>query len=149
MSTVQTPRLYPDDRPVLGSPRISTLVVAVADLAQASDYYAHALGLPLLVDDGRCARFDAGGVVLELQPATNGDAGRVTPVFCVDDLGDTVWNLSRQGIRAARTVTYDRRGGTARLQAPSGTELRLWEPSDEARDGPGGRKLEQLVGAPA
>jgi catechol 2,3-dioxygenase-like lactoylglutathione lyase family enzyme len=145
---IQMPRLFPDDRPVLGSTRIVSLAVAVVDLAQARDFYAHALGLPLLVDDGRCVRLDAGGVVLELHPAGPGEEGRVTPVFCVDDLGDTTWQLGRRGIHAAQTVTYDRRGGTARLQAPSGTELRLWEPSDEARDGPGGRKLEALL-APA
>jgi catechol 2,3-dioxygenase-like lactoylglutathione lyase family enzyme len=149
MSTVQLPRLFPDDRPVLGGTRIVSVAVAVRDLARAREFYAEALGLPLLVDDGRCVRFDAGGVLLELHPAGAGEEGRVTPVFCVDDLGDTVWQLAQRGIHAARTVTYDRRGGTARLEAPSGTELRLWEPSDEARDGPGGRKLEELVGAPA
>jgi catechol 2,3-dioxygenase-like lactoylglutathione lyase family enzyme len=149
MATVQLPRIFPDDRPVLGRTHIVSLVVAVRDLARARDFYASALGLPLLVDDGRSARFDAGGVVLELQPAGEGEEGRVTPVFCVDDLGDTVWQLAKQGIHTAPTVTYDRRGGTARLEAPSGTGLRLWEPSEEARDGPGGRKLEELVGAPA
>ncbi|HEU0299821.1 MAG TPA: VOC family protein [Longimicrobium sp.] len=149
MATVQLPRLFPDDRPVLGTTRIVSLVVAVRDLARARDFYANALGLPLLVDDGRCARFDAGGVVLELHPDGEAEEGRVTPVFCVDDLGDTVWQLARRGIHTARTVAYDRRGGTARLEGPGGTGLRLWEPSDEARDGPGGRKLEELVGAPA
>jgi len=149
MSTVQMPRIFRDDRPVLGSTRVVALVVAVRDLARARAFYADALGLPLLVDDGECARFDAGGVVLELQPGAPDEEGRVTPVFSVDDLGDTVWQLAKRGIHTARTVTYDRRGGSARLEGPGGTGLRLWEPSDEARDGPGGRKLEALVGAPA
>lgn len=149
MATVQLPKGFPVDRPVLGSTRIVSLIVQVDDLEGARDFYQDALGLPLLVDDGRCARFDAGGVIVELHPAADGEAGRVTPVFCVDDLGDTVWQLARRGIQTARTVTYDRRGGTARFAGPAGTPLRLWEPSEEARDGPGGRKLEALVGAPA
>ncbi|MET0399379.1 MAG: VOC family protein [Longimicrobiaceae bacterium] len=146
---MQMPRIFPQDRPVLGSPRIVSLVVTVPDLAASRDFFAGVLGLPVVADDGRTVRLDAGGVVLELRPAEAGAeaAPCVTPVFHVEDLGDTVWQLAKHGIRLAPTVTYSRAGGTARLEAPSGHAFQLWEPSDEARDGPGGRKLEELLAA--
>lgn len=260
---IQMPRLFPDDRPVLGGARIVSLVVQARDLAAARAFYAGALGLPLIADDGRSVRLDAGTLVLDLRRAAPGEPpgragtrvvlaaedpdgvaralaaqgvrveagafadpdgnrlalaapaadargdgvgphgvavaevvldvadaeaaaslfqggldlraaeqqngrvrydagalalttvhaggaaadaqGGIAPVFHVEDLGDTVWQLARRGIPLARTVTYSRNGGVARLQAPSGHLLWLWEPSDEARDGPGGRKLEQLL----
>ncbi|HEX6036389.1 VOC family protein [Longimicrobium sp.] len=261
---IQMPRLFPDDRPVLGGSRIVSLVVQARDPAAARAFYAEALGLPLVADDGRSVRLDAGTLVLDLRRAAPGEpprAGRtrvvlaaadpgalardlaargvrvgpdgaftdpdgnrlalsapaadapgegvgphgvsvaevvldvgdakaaaslfqggldlrpageqngrvrydagalalttvhadgaaadaqggIAPVFHVEDLGDTVWQLARRGIPLARTVTYSRNGGVARLRAPSGHLLWLWEPSDEARDGPGGRRLEQLL----
>ncbi|HEU0077609.1 MAG TPA: VOC family protein [Longimicrobiaceae bacterium] len=145
---MQMPRIFPQDRPVLGSPRIVSLVVHVPDLPASRDFFAGVLGLPVVADDGRSVRLDAGGVVLDLRPVENGaEPGAVTPVFYAEDLGDAVVQLSRRGIRLAPTVTYSRAGGTARLEAPSGHVFQLWEPSDEARDGPGGRKLEELLAA--
>lgn len=265
---IQMPRLFPDDRPVLGATRIVSLIVRARDPAASRAFYADALGLPLIADDGRSVRLDAGTVVLELRragPADPAGAGRArvvlaaedpealaaalaarglhfagpgeladpdgnrlalaapgpgergagvgphglavaelvlpvrdaeaaaslfqggldlrptareadrvrydaggvaltvvhdpdaaegpdagfVPVLHVEDLGDTVLQLARRGIPLARTVAYDRNGGVARLEAPSGQLLWLWEPSDEARDGPGGRKLEQLLAARA
>jgi hypothetical protein len=68
-------------------------------------------------------------------------------VFYVEDLGDAVDQLARKGIRLAPEVRYSRAGGTAPLETPSGHLYWLWEPSDEARDGPGGRKLEAILSA--
>ncbi len=146
---IQMPRIFPEDRPVLGTPRIVSIVVQVPDLAASRAFFAEVLGLPLVADDGRSVRFDAGGVVLDLRPADEGagPASALAPVFYVEDLGDAVWQLARRGVALAPTVTYSRAGGTARLEAPSGHLFWLGEPSDEARDGPGGRKLESILAA--
>jgi catechol 2,3-dioxygenase-like lactoylglutathione lyase family enzyme len=147
----QTPRVFPENRPALGPARIVSLVVYVRDLAEASDFHARVLGLPLVADDGSSTRFDAGGVILDLRSAADRPAGdrhaEVAPVFYVEDLGDVVDQLAKRGLRLAPEVRYSRDGGVAPLETPSGHRYWLWEPSDEGRDGPGGRKLEAILSA--
>jgi predicted enzyme related to lactoylglutathione lyase len=147
----QTPRVFPENRPTLAPARIVSVVVYVRDPVEASEFYANVLGLPLVADDGRSVRFDAGGVILEMRAASDAPAGDrhggVAPVFYVEDLGDAVCQLAKKGVQLAPKVTYSRAGGVAPLETPSGHLFWLWEPSDEGRDGPGGRKLEQILSA--
>jgi catechol 2,3-dioxygenase-like lactoylglutathione lyase family enzyme len=147
----QTPRVFPENRPTLAPARIVSLVVYVRDLAEASEFYADVLGLPRVADDGRSVRFDAGGVILDVRAAADRPAGdrhtAVAPVFYVEDLGDVVSQLAARGIRLATKVSYSRTGAVAPLETPSGHLYWLWEPSDEARDGPGGRTLEAILSA--
>ena len=131
---------------------VAELVLPVRDAEAAAELFEEGLDLRPLGRAGDGARYDAGGVVLATLAAPDAGGGPragIAPVFHVEDLGDTVWQLAKRGIRLARTVTYSRTGGVARLEAPSGHLLWLWEPSDEARDGPGGRKLEEILSARA
>jgi predicted enzyme related to lactoylglutathione lyase len=149
--------------------------VFVEDMEAANSFFEDALGLRELERTHCCnhtcaseikgvVKYDNGGMMISTHHmhghhAVVDDAGNpygakefdpehargVAPVFHVDDLGDAVWRLARRGLSVTHTVTYDHAGATARLEAPSGHLFWLYEPSDEARDGPGGRKLEEIL----
>jgi catechol 2,3-dioxygenase-like lactoylglutathione lyase family enzyme len=151
--------------------------VFVEDMAAANGFFEDGLGLRELERTHCCnhscaseikgvVKYDCGGVMLSTHHmhghhAVVDDAGNpygakefepehakgVAPVFHVDDLGDAVWRLARRGLSLAHTVTYSQAGATARVEAPSGHLFWLFEPSDEARDGPGGRKLADILAA--
>ncbi len=151
--------------------------VFVQDMAGANAFFEDALGFRALERTHCCnhacasdikgvVKYDCGGVMLSTHhmhghEAVTDDHGNpygakefhpehakgVAPVFHVGDLGDAVWRLARRGVSAARTVTYSQAGATARVEAPSGHLFWLYEPSDEARDGPGGGKLQEILAA--
>jgi predicted enzyme related to lactoylglutathione lyase len=165
-----------EERGLDGKPLIYFFVF-VEDMEGANAFFEDALGLRALERTHCCnhacasevkgvVKYDNGGVMLSTHHmhghhAVVDDAGNpygakefdpdhakgVAPVFHVDDLGDAVWRLARRGLSVAHTVTYTHAGATARLDAPSGHLFWLHEPSDEARDGPGGRKLEEILSA--
>jgi catechol 2,3-dioxygenase-like lactoylglutathione lyase family enzyme len=163
-------------RGLAGKPLVYFFVF-VEDMAAANTFFEDGLGLRALERTHCCnhacaseikgvVKYDCGGVMVSTHhmhghEAVVDDHGRpygakaynpehakgVAPVLHVDDLGETVWRLARRGVPLAHTVRYSREGATARVDAPSGHLFWLFEPSDEGRDGPGGRKLEEILAA--
>ena len=77
---------------------IMQLLVPVADVDRAADFYADVLGLPLLFRYPGNAFFDAHGVRLYLaSPTDPGYSGPITIYFRVDDVTATFERLLARG----------------------------------------------------
>ena len=80
---------------------IMQILVPVADVARAADFYADVLGLPLLFEYPGNAFFDAHGVRVYLAtPTQPGYAGPATIYFRVDDVTATFDRLVAAGAAA-------------------------------------------------
>jgi predicted enzyme related to lactoylglutathione lyase len=94
---------------------IMQLLVPVADVDKAADFYADVLGLPLLFRYPGNAFFDAHGVRLYLaSPTEPGYAGPITIYFRVEDVTATFERLLARGAAVReepeivfRDETYD------------------------------------------
>jgi predicted enzyme related to lactoylglutathione lyase len=85
------------------------ILVPVADVDRAADFYADVLGLPLLFRFPGIAFFDADGVRLYLaSPTEPGYAGPVTIYFRVDDVSATFERLVERGaaVREAPEISH-------------------------------------------
>jgi predicted enzyme related to lactoylglutathione lyase len=94
---------------------IMQILVPVADVDRAAEFYADVLGLPLLFRYPGNAFFDAGGIRLYLAaPTEPGYSGPVTIYFRVDDVTGTLARLEDRGATvrerpeiAHRDAAYD------------------------------------------
>jgi predicted enzyme related to lactoylglutathione lyase len=88
---------------------IGQILVPVADVDRAADFYADVLGLPLLFRYPGNAFFDAHGVRLYLAtPSEPGYAGPATLYFRVEDVGATFDRLVARGaaVREAPEIAH-------------------------------------------
>lgn len=88
---------------------IMQLLVPVADVDKAADFYADVLGLPLLFRFPGNAFFDAHGVRLYLaSPTQPGYTGPITMYFRVDDVTATFDRLVARGatVREEPEITH-------------------------------------------
>lgn len=110
---------------------IMQILVPVADVDRAADFYEHVLGLPLLFRYPGNAFFDADGVRLYLATPSEADfAGRVTLYFRVPDVTATLERLEAAGATvrerpeiAHRDAAYDL--WLAFVQDPDGNNIGL------------------------
>jgi predicted enzyme related to lactoylglutathione lyase len=110
---------------------IMQILVPVADVEKAADFYEQVLGLPLLFKYPGNAFFDADGVRLYLaQPDEPGFGGTATIYFRVDDVGATFDRLEAAGAKvrerpeiAHRDEAYDL--WLAFVQDPDGNNIGL------------------------
>lgn len=81
--------------------RIGQILIPVADVDRAADFYEHVLGLPVWMRFPGIAFFDADGVRLYLASVPQEEfQGRATVYFWVDDVGATYDRLLARGAGA-------------------------------------------------
>jgi len=87
-----------DEQASLGP--IMQILVPVADVDRAAEFYEHVLGLPMLFRYPGNAFFDADGVRLYLAaPTEPGFDGAATIYFRVDDVSGTLERLEKKGAK--------------------------------------------------
>ena len=126
------------ERHDLGS--IMQILVPVADVDRAAEFYENVLGLPLLFRYPGNAFFDADGVRLYLAtPTEPGFGGAATIYFRVDDVTGTLERLEARGapvrIRptiAHRDEVYDL--WLAFVQDPDGNNIGLMREAPKGTD---------------
>ena len=101
----------------------------VSDIERAVRFYSEVLGLKLTSRDS-VARFDVGGVLLELVP-TEGDsklagAGNARMCFAVPEIDSAITELNAKGVPTGDVQTVDN-GRLASFEDPDGNELVLWQ----------------------
>lgn len=111
--------------------RFDCVFYYVSDLDRAVGFYATVLGLPLSSRDV-VARFDAGGVLLELvptpDPALPGGRGNARVALAVDDIEAAVRWLAAAGV-ATSPIREVANGRLASLADPDGNEIVVWQGS--------------------
>lgn len=124
--------------------KLAAVRIFVRDIVAARDFYAGALGLPLIADgaaDGYCV-FDMGGadLVLEAVPVDapadeQALVGRFTGVsFAVADIVATHARLIAQGVHFSGAPEHQPWGGVlATLNDPAGNGLQLVQYPSGAR----------------
>lgn len=126
------------------------IFVYVRDLAASRTFYENVLGLRVLEEDPGAVKYDAGGVILALNRATDFgvdiDSGRGSSllVFHVDDVDRMRAALEANGAVFDETLRYEI-GATAACYDPDGHCVTLYQPSPEAMGWPSGRKYQELV----
>ena len=89
--------------------RIGQILVPVADVDRAAEFYEQVLGLPVLMRFPGIAFFDAAGIRLYLANVPQAEfRGRVTIYFWVDDVSGTLELLEGRGaqLRERAHVTH-------------------------------------------
>jgi catechol 2,3-dioxygenase-like lactoylglutathione lyase family enzyme len=135
--------------PLAQAPVVS-LILYVDDLAASREFYERRLGLRAVERDGASVIYDAGGIMLSLNVASeygvklagrHDDASDI--VFMVEDLNAMRDALERRGIEFMRRRTYDV-GAVTDFYDPNGHRLMLYQPSEEALAWPSGQKLRDV-----
>jgi catechol 2,3-dioxygenase-like lactoylglutathione lyase family enzyme len=96
-----------ETNPILGP--IAQILVPVADVDRAAEFYADVLGLPLLFRYPGNAFFDAHGIRIYLaKPSEPGYSGQATLYFRVDEVGATFDRLVARGatVREAPEIAH-------------------------------------------
>ena len=119
---------------------IGQVLVPVANIDRAAEFYEHVLGLPISMRFPGIAFFDAGGIRLYLATVPQEDfRGRATIYFWVDDVSGTLELLESRGAAVRERPSVVFRAGTHDLwmafvtdpdgnqvgitrEAPTGTE---------------------------
>jgi len=99
------------------------------DVPRAAAFYRDEVGLPLLDDRDSVVHFDAGNIRLSIHPARP-DAPTGTDaffVFVVDDIEETIGELSSRGVRFEGGVVNEPYGRIVEFRDPDGHELYLWQ----------------------
>jgi predicted enzyme related to lactoylglutathione lyase len=119
------------------TPRLSTAVVNVRDLAKARSYYAHLLGLHQSVESPIWAQFDTGDIQLALHSRRDRSTVELhleQPVgfgFSVDNLEAWVDEAEARGVKLASAPVDDGLGLTAEVLDPEGNGIAVREPMSE------------------
>ena len=125
------------------------LVVTAADYDEALRFYRDELGLPELgafsSEDGRVTILEAGRATLELTDPRHAAfidevevgarvAGHLRVAFQVDDATEATRRLARAGATIVAEPTRTPWGSlNARLEAPAGLQLTLFQEADDGR----------------
>jgi predicted enzyme related to lactoylglutathione lyase len=137
-------------------PAVDELRLTVGDLAASVSFYRDVLGLELLDQAKRRARFATGTVRLALEHDKVAADGRhprrntYLLVFHTNDIDRTRAALMRRGLTFKnRCVGFSEIGGTIRFEDPSGHRFCLYEPSAESLTWGSGQKVMEIVAGPA
>ena len=110
---------------------IMQILVPVADVDRAADWYGDVLGLPLIFRFPGIAFFDADGIRIYLARPSDGDfGGRSTIYFRVDDVTGTLEGLEARGatVRERPEITHQAEDydlWLAFVQDPDGNNIGL------------------------
>jgi catechol 2,3-dioxygenase-like lactoylglutathione lyase family enzyme len=103
---------------------IGQVLVPVADVDRAAEFYEHVLGLPATMRFPGIAFFDAGGVRLYLATVPQEDfRGRATIYFWVDDVSGALDLLESRGATVRERPSVVFRAGTYDLWMAFVTDL--------------------------
>ncbi len=106
-----------------------TVFYYVTDVEKSIAFYRDTLGLPM-VSEGRIARFDLDGVLIELVPLPPGTvvpgSGNARLCFSVANLQETLEQMRKQGISTSK-IKEKKDGRLSFFRDPDGNELCLWE----------------------
>lgn len=135
---------------MLTGSRLSHLIVYAHDVAESTAFYRDKLGLPLIEEDDRSAKLDAGQIVLYLQRAADygvqlfgqrDDSSDV--VFLVEDLERMCAALELRGVEFIRRRSYEV-GLVTDFYDPNGHRLMLYQPSETALTWPSADKIREV-----
>jgi extradiol dioxygenase family protein len=135
---------------VLAHAPVVYLILYVNDLAESREFYERRLGLRAVERDEDSVKYDAGGIMLCLNVASqygvtvagrHDDASDV--VFLVDDVNAMRDALEQRGVDFVRRRTYEI-GLVTDFYDPNGHRLMLYQPSDKALSWPSGQKLRDV-----
>ena len=136
---------------VLTQAPVVSLVLYVDDLSASREFYERRLGLRAVEWDDHSVTYDAGGVKLTLNVASqwgvtlsgrHDDASDI--VFLVDDFDSMHDALERRGVEFVRRRTYDV-GAVTDFYDPNGHRLMIYQPSEESLfSWPSGQKLRDV-----
>lgn len=138
---------------VLAQAPVVYLILYVDDLSESREFYERRLGLRALERDEDSVKYDAGGVMLSLNVASqygvtlagrHDDASDI--VFLVDDVNAMRDALERRGVEFVRRRTYEI-GLVTDFYDPNGHRLMLYQPSEKALSWPSGQKLRDVWGS--
>src|SRR5438128_2622721 len=128
------------------------IFVYVKDLAVSRKFYADKLSLSVLEEDDFCVKFDAGGVILALNRASDhdvvlGDRPDDTSItifhtYGVDALRST---LEKRGVEFSGPTQRLDIGEAAAFYDPDGHCYSLYQPSDMAMTWPSAKKIRTIV----
>jgi catechol 2,3-dioxygenase-like lactoylglutathione lyase family enzyme len=129
------------------------LTLAVDDLTTSMGFYRDVLGLEPLVVDLRRAVMRTGTVPIMLEKRDHAVDGRrirrsgYLLVFHTPEIDGTCAHLRSAGVTFSGVrVSSTAPGRTARFADPSGHQLCLYEPSEQALSWSSGQKVRELVG---
>jgi predicted enzyme related to lactoylglutathione lyase len=135
---------------VLAQAPVVYLILYVDDLSASREFYERRLGLRAVERDDDSVMYDAGGIMLSLNIASqygvtlvgrHDDASDI--VFMVDDFNAMRDALERRGVEFMRRRTYDV-GMVTDFYDPDGHRLMIYQPSEEALSWPSGQKLRDV-----
>jgi catechol 2,3-dioxygenase-like lactoylglutathione lyase family enzyme len=119
--------------------KLQTIVLYVADVAAAADFYGGALGLPKVYESGTVVALAVGDTRLLLHPA-DGPRALAKPYadlyLEVDDLEGTLAELVERGARISREPRRQPWGEVdAGVLDPDGFEVNLTQPQPDSWTG--------------
>ncbi|GGM83668.1 hypothetical protein GCM10012275_62850 [Longimycelium tulufanense] len=124
--------------------------VYVTDLERSRHFYGRVLGLPVVEQDERSTKYDAGGVMLALNLARDFDVAqgaRPDPsllTFDVDDIDHAAATLGKRGAVLGETERYEI-GATVTCLDPDGHSVCLYQPSTDALGWESGPRYRELA----
>ena len=135
-----------------GSPEVKELRLSVQNLQASVAFYRETLGLEMIDQRGRSARFAAGGVDLSLEERSTGPDGRrmrhdtYLLVFYTPQIEEVRASLMRRGlVFKGSHVAHSEIGATARFEDPSGHRICIYEPSQACLSWGSGRKVIEIM----
>jgi catechol 2,3-dioxygenase-like lactoylglutathione lyase family enzyme len=146
----ESERLTEDNRGILTESRIVYLILYVTDLDVSRDFYERKLGLRVLESDSGAVKFDAGGVIICLNRASDygitlapGRHEAADIVFLVDDIDAMRAALEQRGVELGPAFRYEP-GGICDFYDPDGHWLTLYEPNENALGWASGPKIRSI-----
>ena len=137
---------------MLGNSKAVYIFFYVKDMAVSRNFFAEKLGLPVLEEDEGCVKFDAGGVILALNRASDfniklGDRPDDTSITIFHTYGVDALraSLEARGVEFSGPTERLDIGSTAPFYDPDGHCFSLYQPSDMAMMWPSANKIRSIL----